>query len=166
MSLVARFQQSPETISEMEKAALSRFREGQFLVQSGWYDSGIYLLGYVAEMLLKTAYCRVDPQVRRNFLVASRLTPARRYWRTTFGDQPSGHDRLFLALSIEDDRPRQGKTAWPVATARLFNTTIDRIAENWTVEMRYHQPKATQVEANDMLVDVGWLRRNYEALWR
>jgi hypothetical protein len=133
MPLATRFQQIPETIAVMEKAALSRFREGEFLVRSGRFDSGIYLLGYAAEMLLKTAYCRIDPQVRRNFLVAARLTPARRYWRTTFGDSPSGHDILFLALSIEDDRPRQGKPLWPVATARLFNTTIDRIAENWTV---------------------------------
>jgi hypothetical protein len=166
MSLVTRFQQSPETISEVEKAALSRFREGEFLVKSGMFDSGIYLLGYSAEMLLKTAYCRVDPQVRRNFLVAARMTPARRYWRITFGDSPSGHDILFLALSIEDDRPRFGKRAWPIVTARLFNTIVDRIAENWTVEMRYHRPIATQAEAQDMLADVDWLRKNYTVLWR
>ena len=166
MPLATRFQQSPETVAEMEKAALSRFREGRFLVESGWYDSGIYLLGFAAEIFLKTAYCRVDSQVRRNFLVAARMTPARRYWRITFGDIPSGHDILFLALSIENDRPRQGKQPWPVATARLFNTTIDRIAECWTVEMRYHSPKATQAEAEDMLADVSWLRQNYAVLWR
>ncbi len=62
MSLVARLS-IDETVEEMMKAADARLAEGEALVDGGYSDAGIYLLGYVAEMVLKTAYCRVDPAV-------------------------------------------------------------------------------------------------------
>lgn len=169
MSLVARLKPLVETVLEMEAAAEDRYQDGQKLVLDTYYHSGIYLLGYAAEIWLKTAICRADPAMTLTDTVGSRIGPARYRWQETFGGRlPSGHDLLFLSLSLEDARERAGKsplnTISPILS-RLFNTSISLIDDNWFVEMRYRHQDASSAEAQQTLDGVEWLRSNYEFLW-
>ena len=169
MSLVARLEPLVETVTEMEAAAEGRYREGRKLVLDGYYHAGIYLLGYAAEIWLKTALCRVDPALLLTDTVDSHVGPARYRWRLVFGGRPpSGHDLLFLALSLEDERRRVGKpqliTVSPVL-GRAFNGIIGLTYDNWFVEMRYRHPDASIVEAEEMLNGIEWLRGHYQFLW-
>lgn len=167
MSLLSRYQAYSETVGEMEKAAIARYAEGQALVSGNNRDGGIYLLGYTAEILLKTAYSRIDPAVTRHFPVSSRIEPARKNWQNIWGGkQPSGHDLLFLSLSIEAERIVQGRGKMDDALARRFNITVSRISEKWYVEMRYRRREATPAEADEMLQDVKWLGSHYFRIWR
>lgn len=170
MSLVARLQPVAETVSEMEQAAGGRFQEGSHLVRSGLYHAGICLLGYAAEIWLKTALCRVDPALAPTDLVDARIGPARLRWKSLFGGSlPSGHDLLFLCLSLEDERQRVGKpslSVLSVVASRAFNACTSRMYEHWFVAMRYRPQNASETEAHTMRDDVGWLRANYEFLWR
>ncbi len=169
MSLVARLELLPETVAEMEAAAEGRYQEGQKLVQEGYYHGGIYLLGYAAEMWLKTALCRVDSSLLSTLTVDAYIGPARRHWKNTFGGNlPDRHDLLFLALSLEDARRLEGKpqlhTVSPVLSQR-FNANVGFIYDHWFVAMRYRHPDASTIEAQQMLDSVEWLRSNYQFLW-
>lgn len=56
MSLRSRLESQPETIQEFELAAEERYYEGLELMVSGRSGGGVYLMGYVGEMILKVAY--------------------------------------------------------------------------------------------------------------
>lgn len=59
LSALARFQ--AETPGVMRQAAQARLLEANALVEAGQWDGAVYLAGYVAEMLLKVAYCDLTP---------------------------------------------------------------------------------------------------------
>lgn len=77
MSLKSVLSGRDETLQEVYLAAESRYRKGCFLLDGGQWDGGIYLLGYVAEILLKLAYCRLDPDIELDQLMEARLSVAR-----------------------------------------------------------------------------------------
>ncbi len=58
MPLRQRLETVPETVQEFDLAAREKYREGEVLLASGHRGAGVYLLGYSAEMLLKSAYFR------------------------------------------------------------------------------------------------------------
>lgn len=169
MSLVARLKPLVETVAEIKGAAEDHYQEGQKLVQDGFHHAGIYLLGYAAEIWLKTALCRVDPNLILTDTVDSHVGLARFRWQRMFGGRPpSGHDLLFLALSLEDERRRVGKPSLGTVSSvlsQLFNVSVGMIYDHWFVEMRYRRQDATASEALRMFQSVEWLRDNYLFLW-
>lgn len=169
MSLVARLEPLPETVAEMEAAAEGRYQEGQKLIQEGYYHGGIYLLGYAAEIWLKTALCRVDSSLLPTQTVDSHLGPARHRWKAIFGGGlPDRHDLLFLALSLENERGIERKpqlNAVSPVLSQLFNASVGFIYDHWFVAMRYRHQDASTNEAQQMLDSVEWLRSNYQFLW-
>ena len=59
MSFRTRLEDMQETVQELEDASEVRYRESILLLDSEeTRTAGVYLLGYAAEMLLKTAYFR------------------------------------------------------------------------------------------------------------
>ncbi len=169
MSLVARIQPLPETVAEMEAAAEDRYQEGKNLVQQGYFHAGIYLLGYAAEIWLKTAICRVDAASLLTDTIESRVGPARYRWQRLFGGRlPSGHDLLFLALALEDERRLAGKpqldSVSPILS-RIFNSLVGLLYDHWFVEMRYRHQDASAEEAEKVLDSIEWLKNNYVFLW-
>lgn len=58
LPVLARFQ--AETPGVMRQAAQARLLEATALVEAGQWDGAVYLAGYVAEMLLKVAYCDLE----------------------------------------------------------------------------------------------------------
>lgn len=167
VSLRARLQPPAlETVAEMEAAAQARYEEGQELIRSGFFDGGIYLLGYVAEMLLKTAICRIDPFAVPTTLVTVGLRPARSAWMQIFpGDKWDGHNLLFLSLSLENERRVKTLARLHLGTERTFNYWVNLLYDHWFVSIRYRHREATQTEAIDVISGVEWLRNNYNSLW-
>ena len=169
MSLVARLQPLVETLAEMESAAEDRYQEGKKLIEEGYFHAGIYLLGYAAEIWLKTAICRVDTASIPTDLVDSHVGPARYRWQRLFGGKlPSGHDLLFLALALEDERRLTAKPQLDVVSpdlSRAFNAVISLRYDQWFVEMRYRHQDASAEEAQKVLDSAEWLKSNYLFLW-
>src|SRR5438477_187038 len=60
MALRFRLVASPESIQDFELSARQKYWAGIELALTGHEASAVYLLGYVAEMLLKNACFRVD----------------------------------------------------------------------------------------------------------
>ncbi len=154
------------------KAADARLTEGEALVDGGYPDAGIYLLGYAAEMVLKTAYCRVDPAVNiSKDLIADRFGSAATQWKSLFPGQPlpkqRGHDLLFWHLVLLEERKVQGKPPLAtIGTGGLLSACVARLYDDWFVEMRYRHQEATAQEARNVKDDVQWLHTYQDDLWR
>ena len=74
MAMRLRLQPLPETVQEFELAAEDRYWAGMELMTRGDGATGIYLMGYVAEMLLKNSYFLLNIQTTPTFPVGSQLS--------------------------------------------------------------------------------------------
>lgn len=156
----------PETLQEMELAAEDKYWEGLELMVTGRGGGGIYLMGYVAEMLLKIAYFRFT-DARPADHVPSRLGPAR-----TAGNHlipgighENYHSLRFWALLLFETRNRYHKPL-PSEVEALFVQRTRRLYQTWWVEMRYRRDQSLGWNVRSVYDDVTWLRDNYAVLWR
>jgi hypothetical protein len=161
-----RLQQQAETVQDFEISAEERFYEGLEALTRRNLGAGMYLMGYAAEMLLKNAVFRfngaslADP-------IYPQLGPARARGRN-YGNVPldeSFHSLQFWFSLLCQDRAVSQRPLAPALHAQ-GTRCVQRLYENWWVEMRYRPDQATGVEAEEVLEDVGWLWENYLDLWR
>lgn len=168
MPLLARLA-FPETLAQMTSAALERFAEGEALIERGFWDAGIYLLGYAAEMILKTSYCRIDPSVPSSLPVETKFGVARNQWRTRYLSAPLPnqykHSLIFWEAVIPIERAAQAKPALPVLAASRLSRCVRVISDEWDVRMRYQPLQATPDEARRVLIATRWLTANQSRFW-
>lgn len=152
-----------ETWPGMERAAEQRFWDGLTLATGGaGHETGaIYLFGYAAEMLLKTAYFQViGVPPSRN--IAPHLAAARRdaSWR---GGNLHNLQSWFALLN--DARAIQGNS-WDAVTAATVERHVLIVASHWREFLRYTSLSAADAELEEVLTSVDWLLGNSEILWR
>ncbi len=167
MSLRRRLESSPETVQEFELAAEQKYFEALELMASGYRGAGIYLMGYVAEMLLKVAFFRYDG-ARPADLVGPRLGPARRRGRARIPrDVPweNYHSLNFWSLLLICERRWRNDPLPARIEARLRQRTR-RLYQHWWVEMRYRRDSSRSLEVQTVYDDATWVRDNRVALWR
>jgi hypothetical protein len=165
MPLRLRLQPLPETIQEFELAAEERYWTGLELMTRGDGAAGIYLMGYAAEMVLKNSYFLLDKQTTPAFPVGSQLGLAKLAAQQTPGFLPqyqfkSYHDLLFWALLLVEKR-RQGGRPLPPNVGLPLMQHVQRLADNWFVELRYRSAQATASEMSEVYEDVTWIRDHY-----
>ncbi len=162
MPLRFRLEQQQETLFSFERAAAARYLEGRELMSSGYSGAGMYLMGYSAEMLLKSAYFRfsgAQPADR----VSALLGPAQ--WLIPSVPRETFHSLRFWALLLRAKR-RQQNDPLSAALDAPFVSRTRCLYQNWWIGMR-HRPDAAQPrEALILLDDVDWLRANHGKLWR
>ncbi len=157
-----------ETVGDMLLAANARYDEGLSLLNVGYRDGGIYLLGYAAEMILKTSFCRVDATIPPYVTVRSRFAIAERHWRNVTSNRlPFGyeHSLLFWESVLPLERTARHKPALGIIVSQTLSGCVRIVAENWDVKMRYQPGIATDREAGDVRDAVGWLHNNQRTLW-
>lgn len=167
MSLRRFVEAHPATVSEMERAAERRYYEGLELLIAGRTPGGVYLLGYVAECLLKCAYFRLRG-VKSTELVKSLLAPARANAKQLFSaplDHEGFHSIQFWATLLRAERRRRDRPLAKEMDAR-FVQRCRRLYLNWTVELRYSSVHPDETVARSVLDDASWLRQAYHQLWR
>jgi len=147
----------------MERASTQRFWDALALAtgEAGHEVGAIYLFGYVAEMLLKTAYFRVTG-VPPGQDIAPHLTATR---RNAFLRGGNLHNLPGWFDLLNDVRYFQGK-AWPVVTAALIERHVLTVNAHWRESLRYASLSATNAELEEVLTSVDWLLGNYNVLWR
>ncbi len=167
MSLRIRLESLPETVGEFEVASEEKFYQGQSLIIAGYHDIGIYILGYVAEMMLKMAYYRVIGKTKPSFRVDSALTPAKNVGEALIPliEPEMFHSLRFWAMLLQSVRVGQGRPL-SAALALPFESRTERLYNNWYIGMRYRRHLATQAEAMQVLDDVAWLRTHLSGFWR
>lgn len=156
-----------ETILEFQSAAEDRYWEAISLMTNGYLAGGIYLIGYVAEMLLKSAYFAFCGE-RLTTLVWPLMAPA---WAAGVGYFPGSfsssnrdyHNLDFWTRLLREERRRQGVALpWHMDAEYLDYTR--RLYVIWWAEMRYRHAQATSQDAEDALEAVSWLRKHYITL--
>lgn len=168
------------TLEDFEVAAPEKYSAGLELIThptQNYQGAGVYLLGYVAEMLLKSAYFRLIAGVSvsaRNYVIdkarrdaagteAKRL--ARQVGLTPPVEPESFHSLAFWAFLLRETRIER-RQAWTDAEFDLhFRSCVDRLHNNWRVSMRYFPDMALTLDAEVVSEDVSWLLDNYDQLW-
>ena len=168
MPIRSQVQTATETILGFEAAAEEKYEDGFSLMASPSPGNGVYLMGYVAEMLLKAAYFRFQGLPDADPLTFHHLKQARQDAKNLYGvtadddhfhgvdfwgelvTQARRHKNLPLSLSVEQELDQRTK----------------RLAQNWFVEMRYFSLKISLKDVEAVLDDVVWIKSHYEELWR
>lgn len=163
MALRLRLQPVTETIQEFELAAEERYWTGIELMTRGDGATGIYLMGYVAEMLLKNSYFLLDLLTTPTFPVGSQLALAKNAAKNNFLPQypfTNYHDLVFWATLLTEKRRQEGRPLLPSVELALTQH-VQRVSDNWFVEMRYRTAQATITEINEVYEGVTWIRSHY-----
>ena len=167
MSFRERLEAEPETVQEIEAAAELRYEEAiLFLKNEATRTIGVYVMGYAAEMLLKTAYFRFRDAASYDnvgdLLGAAKLSAKA---LEVVAVSENYHSLLFWTQLLLRTRS-QDKRKLPKYLETELHLRTERLYQNWWVEMRYHALTATEQEALLIRKDVEWLRKHYESLWR
>ena len=147
----------------MKSAAEQRYWDGLALALAGaGSETGaLYLLGYVAEMLLKTAYFRVVG-IPASDDIASHLRAAHRDARWRGGNLHSLPSWFYL---LNDVRFFQGNP-WNPVLASSIERHVLTVDAHWRETLRYTPFAATDAELEEALASVDWLLAGYDLLWR
>jgi hypothetical protein len=163
------FQGQPETVGDMEFAADQRYLEGLELMIQGRLWAGVYLMGYSAEISLKTACFFHLPQVTAASSVAALRWQCKNQFESAYPtiNYNSGHgvnwwSRVLCDLRYAESQKLQSAR---LDFGSLFKQEIqfrsDRLYNNWWVEMRYRNSAVSNSDLYDVFDDVSWLRTNY-----
>jgi len=161
----------PETVQDMELALEARYRDGERLLASpaeahNW--GGIYLMGYVAEMVLKLSYFHLKGS-RPTDPTSAELSIARRdATRLGVVHKERDFDRHNLAqLSdlVSLIRADVGLQALPPDLQTGLRVSVVQVHQIWSVSMRYMGRLAQSTDALDVYRAVSWLRAHYYRLW-
>jgi len=172
MPLRTLLESTTETVQDLVLAAEERYWEAYELVVQGHPFAGAYLVGYAAEMLLKTAAFRFDGASPGD-LVAPRLGPAKAFGVSYFPNIhcEGYHSLRFWVTFLRLKRTSAGQPL-PATLYADLGPRVDRIYGTWRVSMRYRSAmlpasvsSAAQAEALSLLEDVDWLRKHHSDLW-
>lgn len=148
----------PETVQDLELASEDRLWEGLELLASGQTAGGMYLLGYVAEMVLKNA-CFLFEGARPSDPISARLGPMRAFGKSHFPtiDRENYHSLVFWYHALLHKRNLAGRSL-PSPTARQLGRRVASIHSMWVVAMRYY-PAALLLPSHAATIynDVIWL---------
>ena len=145
-------------MQDLVLASDEKYWEGVELLAAGRRGAGIYFLGYVVEMILKSA-CFVTDGARPHALVGPRLGPIRSWARLQLPGIPheSYHSLWFWLCVLRKRRALLGRRFPAPLDARIVQR-VHRVHGIWVVGMRYKPDQASQREAESVYHDVTWLR--------
>ena len=156
-----------DTWGELENAAWNRYWDSlELAMASNERSTGaVYLLGYVFEMLIKTAYYRIRGLAAGDDAgPALRGMPARA--RTLgFPWQGNRHNTGSLAGLLVYERRAVGRPLDPMFAATLLGHAQAVANVHWSEALRYKETIASESEIHDLFRSVEWLRANYSRLW-
>jgi G3E family GTPase len=150
----------------MESAALQRYFDGLSLAtsESDRFTGALYVLGYTAEILVKTAYYRVRGAGPADDVAAElRGMPARaRYLGLDW--QGNRHNLENLAELLVNERAFGG-FAMDALFAAEFQAHVSNVGAHWSEVLRYKGTVAFESELVAVFESVEWLVDNHAQLW-
>lgn len=160
-----------ETIQDMERAIDKRYLEASRLIVSpGGVNQwgGVYLLGYVGEMVLKMAYfklqdCHLETPAKIELSGASLV--AVRFGIVKSKSDFDRHSLTHLLDLVLLTRQSKGRSRFPSIGENELSKTVTRLQTNWWVAMRYFGEAPLVSEVKEAFEDASWLRTYYYELW-
>lgn len=165
MTYLARLQiaEPDETWQSMELAANLRYQEALELIDNHQYLGALYLLGYVAEMRLKVAYCRlksITPSTNITSIVSR--TSA---FRARSISAKNAHDVKAWKELLFYERIALGKSISPIIAAKV-NSAADKLNDLWEEVLRYRSTLPTEEELYETWDAVETIDKYHNDLWR
>lgn len=156
-----------DTWGEMTQAAERHYWDGLTLALAEHTQrvGAIYLLGYVAEILLKTAYYQIR-RVRSNESVLAELRGMEgRATQLGFPWVGNRHNLRSIAKLLIEERLKIGHAMEPnMAGLLMYHTS--RLAGHWSETLRYKNLTASEREMAEVYGSIDWLKKHYDNLWR
>lgn len=169
MGLRSRLENVVETLTEIELAARRRYDDAVALFLANQFAGAIYILGYVAEIHLKSAvYRRLGALPSHQAEVFRRRagSEAKRLALPDLkGQAESGHGVRYCARLLWSLPNTRGQLLSSELRTPLWRHVF-RIHSNWWVEMRYYSDPATRDEAAAAFRSVEWIMKHQLSLWR
>lgn len=158
------FSGQDESIEGFEAAAENMYEAGFNLMASAQSGQGVYLMGYVAEMLLKSAYFRLHGFTFQQVISMADLRDAVQRHHLPLPPEKFHDLELWAQLII---RERNLKTLSNPLMESDLQTTTTRLNTNWSVKMRYYPLQGVvRQDLEDVLDDVVWIKSNHNGFWR
>lgn len=158
-----------DSIDEMEAAREDRYSDSLTCALDGREFAACYLMGYVIEMLLKSAFYRFDgvPLVAdlRGGLRSARKHP--RFKPVTGSPSILAHGLHNIRAwgdHLIDTRQRTGR-ALDVRVASRLVYELCWVQNNWSETLRYRRSIPASDEVHRFLKIADWLRSEYVTLW-
>jgi hypothetical protein len=148
------------TLQDYFLAASERMHDGLALLVEGQLHGGVYLLGYGAEMWLKTGYFKLRG-ARITDIVTITTAKADAQAHGWASSKTTGHDLDWWLRGIVYQRGVRGLPS----LAATWTPTVTTIASKWSVEMRYLAAQRTEADAIDILTRVSWIEKHHADLW-
>jgi hypothetical protein len=159
-----------ECIREFDLAADERHADAIRLAESGRRTGAIYLFGYVAEMLLKSAYLRlaghypddpITPAILWGYVGTRPASTAR---ALGLPGTTNLHDLGAWAALIVAHRSARPPGYPDPRFAAALTANVRVLDGRWTEVIRYHGNLAYQHELNCIRTSCGWLLANRHRL--
>ena len=158
------FSGQDESIGGFEAAAEDMYEAGFNLMASAQSGQGVYLMGYVAEMLLKSAYFRLRGFANQQVITMSDLRDA--VQRHHMALPPEKYYDLELWAQLVLAERAMSNLSDPIMENDL-QTRATRLNTNWSVKMRYYALQGVvKQDLEDVLDDVVWMKSNHISFWR
>jgi len=161
-----------ETILEVETAAHDRLVDTLGLIVEAQYHGAVYIAGYVAEILLKTAWVRFTGGLGSTLLYSSFASAPLRLNHLYSVHRPgivvpakeSFHSIQFWRDLLILERASAGNP-YTRAFEGVLVLNTDQLYDLWWVEARYRHNDATLLEATTAYDLTDWVLKNHSALW-
>lgn len=158
------FSGQDESIAGFEAAAEGMYEAGFNLMASTQSGQGVYLMGYVAEMLLKSAYFRLRGFAAGQVIVMTDLKDAVQRHHLALPPEKY-HDLELWAQLVTSERLLVGLSN-PSMEGDL-QLKAARLNTNWSVKMRYYSLQGiARQDLEDVLDDVVWIKSKHSDFWR
>ena len=158
------FSGQDESIEGFEAAADGMYKAGFNLMASTQSGQGVYLMGYVAEMLLKSAYFRLRGFATGQVITMTNLRDAVQRHHLALPPEKY-HDLELWAQLIISERLLIGLSNSSMESD--LQLTATRLNTNWSVKMRYYPLQGiARQDLEDVLDDIVWLKSNHSDFWR
>jgi hypothetical protein len=141
-------------------ASNDKLWEGLELLVAGRAAGGVYLLGYVAEMVLKNACLQLRGALPSDD-AWSRIVPIRSLGSLSKIRHENYHSLLFWYQALGTVRAAAGKPPLPSLLDRELFHRLSRVHSTWAVAMRYYPDGyIPSFESSSLFYDVEWIYNN------
>jgi hypothetical protein len=162
MSILAKI--GPDTPSRLEKAAERRYAEAEALAETSFRLTSVYLLGYVAEMILGTTYFRVKGYTTNDVIGTDDLRKALAAAKLRSRMLDKSHPIDGWATLLIEEKSSLYPPAYEKRAERQIRDKAADVAENWGPKLRYRAIDVTEEQVLVVKHAADWFLRNSQRL--
>jgi hypothetical protein len=162
MSILERV--GPDTISRLQSAAKRRCAEADWLVGGKHYLAALYFYGYVAEIILGSAYFRMIGYNGNDPILPVPLKKALDLARSRSTMKDKAHPVDGLALLLIEEKANLYGPAYEKRTERSLRESALILRENWGPKLRYRAIELKEDHIELIRKSAHWFLENSQKL--